>query len=447
MALIGGTASTDTLAGTSGADVFTGGAGSDVFVWDASRGTQADAVVDFGATYFGGPITGSQEAPATTSTAMGSVTAWLDRAQTKLTFASQTTGLDLGGQTAATTDNVLAAHFHRAVAGVSGGVVFGFIGAPNNERGTDTVVNAAAGTVSGVWNATEGNNTTLTAQLPNLLNNEIYINFHTPPNPAGEIRGQLIKLDSGLDRIDVSALGVADFNSLVQVMSEVNGSTVISVPWNGLTKSLTLTGVPTARLSAADFVFSTASDFSQFATVGSDAIFGGAANDVINGLSGDDKVVGGAGNDDLSGGDGNDTVVGLSGNDRVAGDGGEDHLFGNLGEDRLFGFAGHDTLRGGQGADSLSGGDGNDLLAGDLGVDSLTGGTGADRFVLRTGSGADIVTDFNPTEGDAIQLAPGTAFTVASSFGVAQVVLASGDSLTLTGVAASSFSSSWVVFV
>jgi Ca2+-binding RTX toxin-like protein len=429
MALIGGTASADTLVGTSGADISTGGAGSDVFVWDASRGTQADAVVDFGATYFGGPITGSQEAPTVSSPAMGSVTAWLDRAQTKLTFASQVNGLDLGGQTAATADNVLAAHFHRAVAGVSGGVVFGFIGQPANERGTDTAVNAAAGTVSGVWNATEGNNTTLTAQLPGLLNNEIYINFHTPPNPAGEIRGQLIKLDSGLDRIDVSALGIADFNSLIQVMSEVGGSTVISVPWSGLTKSLTLTGVPMSRLSAADFIFSTATDTSLFATVGSDVVFGGAANDVINGLSGDDKL------------------VGLSGNDRVAGDAGEDHLFGNLGEDRLFGFAGHDTLRGGQGADSLSGGDGNDLLAGDLGVDSLSGGTGADRFVLRTGSGADLVADFNGAEGDAIQLAPGTAFTVASSAGVAQVMLASGDSLTLAGVAASSFSSSWVVFV
>jgi hypothetical protein len=47
------------------------------------------------------------------------------------------------------------------------------------------------GTCTGIWDAPEGNNTTLTDQLPALLNNLAYINFHTTENPGGEIRGQI----------------------------------------------------------------------------------------------------------------------------------------------------------------------------------------------------------------------------------------------------------------
>jgi hypothetical protein len=38
---------------------------------------------------------------------------------------------------------------------------------------------------------TEGNNTTLTDQLPNILAGQSYINFHTRRLPGGEIRGQI----------------------------------------------------------------------------------------------------------------------------------------------------------------------------------------------------------------------------------------------------------------
>jgi len=43
-----------------------------------------------------------------------------------------------------------------------------------------------------VWNQPEGNaNTTLTAQLPNILAGRSYLNFHTTQFPGGEIRGQI----------------------------------------------------------------------------------------------------------------------------------------------------------------------------------------------------------------------------------------------------------------
>ena len=48
------------------------------------------------------------------------------------------------------------------------------------------------GTISGKWDLPEGNNTTLTAQLPNILSGHAYINFHTRRIGGGEIRGNIV---------------------------------------------------------------------------------------------------------------------------------------------------------------------------------------------------------------------------------------------------------------
>ena len=61
--------------------------------------------------------------------------------------------------------------------------------------------------------------------------------------------------------------------------------------------------------------------------------------------------------------------------------------------DHLVGTISGDTIDGGRGSDWLDGGRGND---------TLTGGAGADKFVLRAGGGHDVVTDFNPAEGDRV---------------------------------------------
>lgn len=66
----------------------------------------------------------------------------------------------------------------------------------------------------------------------------------------------------------------------------------------------------------------------------------------------------------------------------------------------LLGGNGNDRLIGGHGDDILVGGRGNDVLAGGQGNDDLIGGQGADRFVV--GQGKDVITDFNPTEGDRL---------------------------------------------
>jgi len=63
-------------------------------------------------------------------------------------------------------------------------------------------------------------------------------------------------------------------------------------------------------------------------------------------------------------------------------------------------------LLGGPADDEITGGYGNDTLYGDGGNDTLTGGPGADTFVYTgTDDGADIITDFNPAEGDVLDLA------------------------------------------
>jgi hypothetical protein len=45
-------------------------------------------------------------------------------------------------------------------------------------------------TLSGKWDALEGNGTTLAAQLANILTRHSYITFHTTQVGGGEIRGQ-----------------------------------------------------------------------------------------------------------------------------------------------------------------------------------------------------------------------------------------------------------------
>ncbi len=94
-------------------------------------------------------------------------------------------------------DNLQAAHIHApADPGFTSSVVWGFFGAPDNDTNVGIVItpfaNGVGGTISSVWDATEGNNTTLTSQLPNILAGRSYINFHSVQYTGGEIRGQIV---------------------------------------------------------------------------------------------------------------------------------------------------------------------------------------------------------------------------------------------------------------
>ncbi|MBW4458758.1 MAG: hypothetical protein KME47_00675 [Nodosilinea sp. WJT8-NPBG4] len=101
-----------------------------------------------------------------------------------------------------------------------------------------------------------------------------------------------------------------------------------------------------------------------------------------------------------------DVILGDSQNNILIGGGGDDFIFGDSGNDQLFGGSGSNTLIGGSGNDILNG---YEFTSGE--VDSLVGGDGSDLFVLGDaldayylGSGYAIIDDFNPAEGDLIQV-------------------------------------------
>ncbi|MCR0984511.1 CHRD domain-containing protein [Roseomonas populi] len=159
---------------------------------------------------FSATLTNSQEVPPTVPTtttgaprptSFGTATLELNDAQTALTMQMSVSNIDFtGSQTTDVNDNLTVAHIHAAAPpGATAGVVWGFIGTPFNDTNpTDTIVtalvNGVGGTVTTKWDLTEGNNTTLAAQLPNILAGLAYINFHTVQFASGEIRGQIVRV-------------------------------------------------------------------------------------------------------------------------------------------------------------------------------------------------------------------------------------------------------------
>jgi hypothetical protein len=133
----------------------------------------------------------------------GTATFTLSPAMDSLSFTATVMGIDFNGtQTADPNDNLVAAHIHASsdpnfMPPTNAGVVWGFFGTPFNETAPNdqmiTLLPTGAGaTISGKWDLTEGNATTLTAQLPNILAGRAYINFHTTQFGGGEIRGAII---------------------------------------------------------------------------------------------------------------------------------------------------------------------------------------------------------------------------------------------------------------
>lgn len=168
--------------------------------------------------------------------------------------------------------------------------------------------------------------------------------------------------------------------------------------------------------------------------VGNDTLWGGPGNDTLLGQAGNDVIHGVAGNNDLQGGPGADTIWGGTGDDTIAGgDGadlihagggnnviwggrgrdtifggdGNDTIYGQDGPDQIFGGAGDDLLFGGAGNDIIDGGPGNDTINGGSGNDRLTGGPGADTFIFFRNHDRNVITDFNPDEGDMLHLFTG----------------------------------------
>jgi hypothetical protein len=121
-----------------------------------------------------------------------------------MTFSATIFNIDVTGSQTPNdnNDNLVNAHIHAGSnvgPGVNGNVVWGFFGSPYNDNNPNDSIDpithvipfasGVGGTFGGKWDAIEGNNTTLMAQVNNLLGLHAYINFHTVQNPGGEIRG------------------------------------------------------------------------------------------------------------------------------------------------------------------------------------------------------------------------------------------------------------------
>lgn len=143
-----------------------------------------------------GPLLTGEGEPRPLS--FGTGTFILDDAMTSLTLDVSIFNIDVtGSQTPDQNDNLTAAHIHApAPPGETAPVVWGFFGAPDNDHNPNDLVvtpftDRVGGRFTSKWDAAEGNNTTLTAQLSNLLSGLAYVNYHTVQFPAGEIRGQI----------------------------------------------------------------------------------------------------------------------------------------------------------------------------------------------------------------------------------------------------------------
>ncbi len=198
------------------------------------------------------------------------------------------------------------------------------------------------------------------------------------------------------DRIDVSRLGISEFATVQQLLSDGGANSLLSFMSNGFAQTTTFTGLADPlTLLASNFVFSTAvvNDY-NYGTVNDDDLFGGLGNDRLNGYSGTNRLFGEAGNDTLRGGSGSDLLDGGAGTDVLVGYYGDDTLLGGDGNDTLDGDYqntnrvndGIDTLSGGAGTDTLFGGGANDVLDGGAGNDTINGGDGTGDRAVFTGS-------------------------------------------------------------
>jgi Ca2+-binding RTX toxin-like protein len=239
---------------------------------------------------------------------------------------------------------------------------------------------------------------------------------------------------------------------------------------------------------------------SMEAWVGNDTLDGGDGDDYMDGADGNDSLLGGAGNDTLLGGNGGgqDTLEGGAGNDLLSAGDADDTLSGGTGDDTQFGANGDDLfiLENGFGNDVIGGGEtvetNGDTL--DLGavtadltldltannpeagtvtdgtdtatfteIENIVLGAGTDTLVLADGSGADSVQGFSAPTNDGsgnwtgIDLLDVTGLTDANGAqvntadvtvddtngdgtGDAILTFPNGESLTLTGVPATTFS-------
>ena len=154
-------------------------------------------VIPDGITVLTTELSGAQQVPAVDTNAAGVASLTLDQANMLLTIHANTDKLG----------DANAAHLHRAYAGVNGEVEIGL---------TQDGSNPAH------WLAEE--QALSAAQLEALLAGETYVNVHTPANPGGEIRGQVVP-----DGIFLALGGLGGDQSVPPIATAAGGTLAVTI--------------------------------------------------------------------------------------------------------------------------------------------------------------------------------------------------------------------------
>lgn len=243
--------------------------------------------------------------------------------------------------------------------------------------------------------------------------------------------------------LDAATIGVPGIDPAASVglSTDAFGSTTVALQsaWGGVSYArVTDADGGSVRLAGFSEVF--ASYAGQAASrIEASAVQRGS---ITSGIGADEIVVAGnAGPGDA--GARQLTISSNAGNDRVTITVGQaTHIY------RVYAGDGDDLVAiAGSSADIIQGGGGTDRIDAGGGADRVWGGAGADVFVLRAGSGADRIEDFQPGI-DQLEFAGVAASAVGVASTSAGMRLSWGaDSAVLTGIKAAQFLASDMVFV
>ena len=225
------------------------------------------------------------------------------------------------------------------------------------------------------------------------------------------------------DRLDVSALNIADFATLSRHLTFSLAGAELNFTFGGAAERVIFQNANATRVNAASFIFDTSTAAKTVVgTAGVDMLFGGLGNDIIRAGAGSDRIDGGRGADRMEGGAGDDVYFVDNAGDLVieAAGGGSDtvltavsfngasqdierieivgtgraNVVGNLLDNVLIGNDDVNALNGSKGADRMEGRGGNDLYyvdnVGDVVVEAAGDGTDTVRASISYTLGANV---------------------------------------------------------
>ncbi|WP_454758765.1 hypothetical protein [Caulobacter segnis] len=188
------------------------------------------------------------------------------------------------------------------------------------------------------------------------------------------------------DRIDVNSIAYSadfswngstnPFSDGVVRLVQSDGDTILQVKrGSGFADVIILRTTTASKFEAVNFqgwspLGGVRQGLHTFGTDTDDNIGGQETADILKGEGGNDTLYGGGGNDTLFGGAGNDTLVAGLGDDVLEGGDGDDILYGGALDRPDGGPDGRDILRGGDGIDTIA-------FAGPVTVDLAGGGRGS----------------------------------------------------------------------